>query len=77
VNNRPAQAPTPKNDPDRPKVDRSREEADMKLKVSKREFHTILAALRQRQFILGKIPQAAEAFTPSVELPAIWARSNP
>jgi hypothetical protein len=24
--------------------------------VSKREFHTILAALRQRAFILGKVP---------------------
>jgi hypothetical protein len=28
----------------------------LKLKVTKREFHTILAALRQRQFILGKVP---------------------
>jgi hypothetical protein len=31
----------------------------LKLKVSKREFHTILAALRQRQFILGKVPGGA------------------
>ena len=31
----------------------------MKLKVSKREFHTILATLRQRQFILGKVPGGA------------------
>jgi hypothetical protein len=28
----------------------------MKINVSKREFHTILAALRQRAFMMGKVP---------------------
>jgi len=28
----------------------------MKFEVSEREFHTILAALRQRAFMMGKVP---------------------